>query len=86
MYSVDLVYGDVPGTVNGLLTSVRQPGKYLLELRDDVVLDDSCNGIRTHTLRTLKVFVRAGPSGRLYNLSKTFYFKFCRTNYETCEK
>lgn len=57
VYSVDLVYGDVPGTVNGLLTSVRQPGKYLLESRDDVVLDDLCNGIRTHTMRTLKVFV-----------------------------
>lgn len=38
VYSVDLVYGDAPGTVNGLLTSVRQPNKYLLEPRDDVVL------------------------------------------------
>lgn len=36
------------GTVNGLLTAIRQPGKYLLEHRDDVVLDDSCNNIYTH--------------------------------------
>lgn len=88
MYPVDLVYGDAHGTVNGLLTSIRQPGKYLLESRDDVVLDDSCNGIRTHTSRTLKVFVKEDPYSRQTLIPfKVFISSFVRDElWSSCEK